>query len=309
MKKISVVASCFNEEENVEELYRRVVLVFENLARYELEMVLIDNASTDATAAKLRGLAQRDKRVKVILNARNFGHIRSPMHAFLAATGDAVITMVSDLQDPPELIPAFLEAWEEGFLKVVAVKPTAQENFIVFNLRKLFYRFLNAISEIPLINNFTGFGLYDRIVVEHMRALQDPYPYFRGLVNEIGFAMKTVTFDQPRRVRGLTKNNFFTLYDIAMLGITNHSKLPLRMATIGGFLMSAFSLLVALGYLMYKLMFWNEFALGLAPMVIGLFFLFSVQMFFVGLLGEYILAIHRHVLNRPLVVEKERINF
>ncbi|MBF0424183.1 MAG: glycosyltransferase family 2 protein [Magnetococcales bacterium] len=205
MKKISVVASCFNEEENVEELYRRVVLVFENLARYELEMVLIDNASTDATAAKLRGLAQKDKRVKVILNARNFGHIRSPMHAFLAATGDAVITMVSDLQDPPELIPTFLEAWEEGFLKVVAVKPTAQENFIVFNLRKLFYRFLNAISEIPLINNFTGFGLYDRIVVEHMRALQDPYPYFRGLVNEIGFSMKTITFDQPRRMRGLTK--------------------------------------------------------------------------------------------------------
>ncbi len=306
---ISVVASCFNEEDNVGELYRRVCSVFERLGRYRFEMVLIDNASTDNTSSRLRELAAADSRVRVILNARNFGHIRSPMHAILQARGKAIIPMASDLQDPPEMIEQFIQGWESGYKKVIAVKPVTRENFLVFGMRSLFYRILNRISEIPLIQNATGFGLYDKEIIDQIRKMQDPYPYFRGLVNEVGFDTQIVTFEQPRRLHGITKNNFYTLYDIAMLGITNHSKVPLRIATIGGFLMSAFSLCIGFVYLIYKLLRWNEFAVGQAPLVIGLFLLFSIQLFFIGLLGEYILAIHRQVLNRPLVVEKERINF
>ena len=309
MPLISVVAPCFNEEDNVVELHRRIVAVFDRCPQHRLELLFIDNASSDRTSERLRALAAADPRVKVIFNARNFGHIRSPMHGVLQATGDAVIPMASDLQDPPETIAAFIEGWERGYKKVVAVKPVSRENPLMVTVRRMYYGTLNRISDLPLIENFTGFGLYDRSVIDYIRKLDDPYPYFRGLVSEVGFDTLIVEFDQPRRLRGVTKNNFYTLYDIAMLGITNHSKLPLRVATIGGFLMSGLSLLVALGYLIYKLVFWTEFAVGQAPLVIGLFFLFSVQLFFIGLLGEYVLAIHRHVLKRPLVVEKERINF
>lgn len=309
MSRISVVAPCYNEEDNVDEFCRRVFAVFERMPQHELEILFIDNASSDRTSDRLRALAAADRRVKVILNARNFGHVRSPMHGVLQATGDAVIPMASDLQDPPEMLVKFIEGWQQGYKQVVAVKPVSRENRVVFALRQLFYGTLNRISEIPLIENFTGFGLYDRSVIDYIAKLDDPYPYFRGLVSEIGYDTLIVEFEQPRRLRGVTKNNFYTLYDIAMLGITNHSKLPLRVATIGGFAMSGLSLLVALGYLIYKLVRWNEFAVGQAPLVIGLFFLFSVQLFFIGLLGEYVLAIHRQVLHRPLVVEKERINF
>jgi len=309
MSRISVVAPCYNEEDNVDELHRRVAAVFAGFPEHELEMLFIDNASSDGTSERLRALAARDGRVKVILNARNFGHIRSPMHAILQAAGDAVIPMASDLQDPPEMLKAFIDGWERGYRKVVAVKPVSRDNVLAFALRKLFYSTLNRISEIPLIENFTGFGLYDRSVIDYIKGLDDPYPYFRGLVSEVGFDTLIVEFEQPRRLRGVTKNNFYTLYDIAMLGITNHSKLPLRIATIGGFAMSALSLFTAFVYFVYKLVRWDEFAVGQAPLVIGLFFLFGVQMFFIGLLGEYVLAIHRHVLHRPLVVEKERINF
>lgn len=309
MPLVSVVAPCFNEEENVDELYRRLTAVAGRLGAHRFEFVFIDNASTDRTVERLRALAAADPRVKVIVNARNFGHVRSPMHAVLQATGDAVIPMASDLQDPPEMIEIFVARWEQGFKKVVAVKPVSRANPLMFALRRLFYTTLNRISEIPLIDNFTGFGLYDRAVIDFVRRLDDPYPYFRGLVSEVGYDTSIVEFEQPRRIRGVTKNNFYTLYDIAMLGITNHSKLPLRVATMGGFAFSGLSLLVALAYFVYKLVRWDEFAVGQAPLVIGLFFLFSVQLFFIGLLGEYVLAIHRQVLHRPLVVEKERINF
>jgi len=306
---ISVVTPCFNEVDNVDELYRRVAVVFDGMPRHRLELVLIDNASTDDTASRLRALAAADVRVKVILNARNFGHIRSPMHGVLQATGEAVIVMACDLQDPPEMLGRFIAGWEQGYKKVVAVKPVSRESRAMFAIRQLFYTTLNRISEVPLLQNFTGFGLYDRSIIEYIRRLDDPYPYFRGLVSEVGYDTMVVEFEQPRRLRGITKNNFYTLYDIAMLGITNHSKLPLRVATIGGFAMSALSFLVALVYLVYKLFNWYAFDVGQAPLVIGLFFLFSVQLFFIGLLGEYVLAIHRQVLHRPLVVEKERINF
>jgi glycosyltransferase involved in cell wall biosynthesis len=308
-KTISVVAGCYNEQENVDELYSRVLAVFDRLDRYDFELILIDNASQDATVERLRALAQRDPRVKIILNSRNFGHIRSAFHALMQARGDAVIALASDLQDPPELIETFLSGWEQGYKKVVAVKPETRDASWLFPIRRLFYRSLNRISEMPLIENFTGFGLYDRVVIEHIRAMKDPYPYFRGMITEVGYSTMIVQFEQPRRERGVTSSNFMTLYDIAMLGITNHSKLPLRIATITGFFLSALTMLVALGYFVYKLLRWDDFAVGQAPLVIGLFLFFSVQLLFIGLLGEYVLSIHRHVLNRPLVVEQERINF
>ena len=308
-KTISVVAGCYNEQDNVAELYRRVRDLFERLGRYDFELLLIDNASHDATAERLRELAAADPRVKVILNSRNFGHIRSGFHAILQARGDAIVAMASDLQDPPEMIETFLSGWEQGYKKVVAVKPRTRESAPMAAVRRGFYRFLNRISEIPLIEDFTGFGLYDRVIIEHIRAMRDPYPYFRGMITEVGFDTMLVQFEQPRRARGISSSNFLILYDIAILGITNHSRMPLRVATIAGFLLSVLSLLVALGYLGYKLLRWNDFAVGQAPLLIGVFLFFSVQLFFIGLLGEYILAIHRQVMNRPLVVERERINF
>jgi len=308
MNKISVVTPCFNEQDNVHELYRRIHDAFEGLA-YEYEHIYIDNASTDGTVELLRGLAAHDKRVKVILNTRNFGHIRSPFHALLQASGDAVIAMASDLQDPPERIPEFIRMWEEGYKVVVGVKTHSQEPGLFFFLRSMYYRVLRTLSDIELIDNFTGFGLYDKKVIETLRQCNDPYPYFRGLIADLGFEYAQVEFDQPRRRRGVTKNNFYTLYDMAMLGVTSYTKIPLRVATILGFLSAAISFLIGLVYLVYKLVDWPNFSLGLAPVVIGLFFLGSVQLFFLGIVGEYIGSIYTLAIRRPLVIEKERINF
>lgn len=309
MKQISVVAGCFNEAENIEEFVRRVIAVFGKLPQYRLELIVIDNNSTDGTQDILRRLAGGEPRLKVIFNARNFGHIRSPHHALMQAHGDAVLTLASDLQDPPELIPQFLAKWEEGYQAVVGVKNQSEESPIFFFIRRSYYRLIHRLAEFDIIQNFTGFGLYDRAVVNYCRALDDPYPYFRGLISEIGLPTAKIPFVQPTRKRGITKNNFYTLYDIAMLGITNHSKVPLRLATMMGFGMSLLSLFTAVGYLIYKLIFWYNFPVGLAPIIIGLFLFSSVQLFFIGILGEYIGAIHTQVLKRPLVVEKERINF
>ena len=308
-KLISVVSGCYNEEENVRECYERVKKVFEEMGRYRYEHIFIDNASKDGTVDILRQIAARDKNVKVIVNARNFGHIRSPYHAMLRARGDAVISVVSDLQDPPDLIKDFLKKWEEGFLVVIAVKVNSDESPLFFAVRKLYYEVVSRLAEIELNKNTTGFGLYDRRFIEIVAEIDDPYPYFRGLVSEIGFPVARIPYHQPVRRRGITSNNFYRLYDIAMLGITNHSKVPLRLATMLGFAVSFLSFLIALGYLVFKLLFWNSFSLGLAPLVIGLFFFGSVQLFFIGILGEYIGAIHTQVQKRPLVVELERINF
>jgi glycosyltransferase involved in cell wall biosynthesis len=307
-RKISVVTPCYNEADNLRELYQRIRQAMEGVG-YEYEHLVIDNASTDGSVEVLRDLAARDRRVKVILNTRNFGHIRSPFHGLLQATGDAVVAMSSDLQDPPERIPEFVRKWEEGFKVVVGVKTRSEEPGLFYFLRSMYYRVLRALSDIELIDNFTGFGLYDKQVIEILRQCNDPYPYFRGLIADIGFETARVEFDQPRRKRGVTKNNFYTLYDMAMLGVTSYTKIPLRLATLLGFASAAVSLLVGTTYLIYKLVNWANFSLGLAPVIIGLFFLGSVQLFFLGVVGEYIGSIYTLAVRRPLVIEKERINF
>jgi glycosyltransferase involved in cell wall biosynthesis len=309
MPLISIVTPCYNEEENVRELYLKILEVFDGLTGYNYEHIYIDNCSRDRTVELVKELCREDRRVKLIVNARNFGHIRSPVYGMLQASGDAVILMASDLQDPPELIKDFVGKWEEGYKVVLGVKTKTQESFMMSLVRNSFYEFISRLSEIELTKNNTGFGLYDRQIIEIIRQLDDPYPYFRGMVSDIGFERVTVQFYKPARKRGFSKNNFYTLYDIAMLGITNHSKVPLRLATMTGFFLSFLSLLVALGYLAAKLIFWYTFSLGMAPLIIGIFFFSSVQLFFIGILGEYIGSIHTQVLKRPLVVEKERVNF
>lgn len=309
MKKISFVTPCYNEEGNVEPLAEAISEQMRAFPQYAYEHIYIDNCSTDGTEQKLRKLAIEDKRIKVILNARNFGHIRSPFHGLLQADGDAVIYMVSDFQDPPELIPKLIKLWEGGAKAVLGIKYTSDESGLMFLLRKMYYRLVERLADVATYQNFTGFGLYDRQIVDYCRGLHDPYPYFRGIIAEIGLPVEEVHYHQPKRTRGITKNNFYTLYDMAMLGITNHSKIPLRLATMSGFLMSLFALMAGLGYLILKLLLWQQFPIGVAPLVIGLFFFASVQLFFIGILGEYIGSIHTQVLKRPLVVEKERINF
>ena len=309
MKLVSVVTACYNERENVEELHRRVREVFAALPQYGFEHIFIDNASTDGTPEILRLMAAAHPNVKVILNARNFGHIRSPFHALLQAQGDAVISLVADLQDPPGMMADFLRKWEEGYKIVVGVKKSSAESVLMFMVRKFYYRLISRLSDVRQIRNFTGFGLYDKRVIEELRKLNDPYPYFRGLIAEIGFEVARLEYDQPARSGGVTKNNFYTLYDMAMLGITNHSRVPLRLAAFLGFALALLSLAVAAVYFIYKLVFWYSFTVGMAPLVIGLFFFSSVQLFFIGIIGEYIGEILTQVQRRPLVVEKERINF
>lgn len=309
MKKICILTPCFNERDNVVLLGEAIKNIMRDFPEYDYSHLFIDNASTDGTDELLRGLAARDSRVRVIFNSRNFGHIRSPFYGLLQCEGDAVIYMASDLQDPPELIPKLIEGWEKGAKAVLAIKDSSDESGVFFALRKLYYRVVEKLADVKTFQNFTGFGLYDRQIVDYCRALDDPYPYFRGIIAEVGLPVVELHYHQPARKRGITKNNFYTLFDLAMLGITNHSKIPLRLATMSGFLMSIASLFVGIVYLIYKLLFWQEFPAGTAPLVIGLFFFASVQLFFIGILGEYIGSIHTHVLKRPLVVEKERINF
>ncbi len=310
-KHISIITPCYNEEDNVEPLIKAVGNVFLKLPQYTYEHVFIDNGSTDKTVALLKNIAETNKNVKVIVNARNFGHIRSSFYGIVQCKGDAVITLVADFQDPPEMVETFLAKWEEGFKIVIGIKKKSKENPIMFAIRGAFYNLLNKMSdsgEQP-VKNFTGFGLYDQQFISIIRELDDPYPYFRGLITELGFDRFEIIYTQPERAAGKTKNNFFTLYDIAMLGFTNHSKLPLRLSAFIGFFSAMVSLLVAVVYLIYKLLFWNRFEVGLAPLVIGVFFFSSVQLFFIGIIGEYIGAIHTQVRKRPLVIEKERVNF
>lgn len=310
MKKlISIVTACYNEEACIAEAYYRVKAVFAQLPQYAYEHVFIDNASEDSTVAILKEIAADDPQVKIIVNTRNFGHIRSPIHGLLQAKGDAVISVVADLQDPPEMIVDFLREWEAGYKVVIGVKAQTQETFLLKYIRRFYYNLITKIANIDLFKNFTGFGLYDKAVMEALRQINDPYPYFRGLICEIGYPVKKISYVQPARLRGLSKNNFYSLYDMAVLGITNHSKIPIRLAIFSGFALSVLSLILSGVFLLLKFLFWDQFSFGVAPILIGLFFFCSVILFFIGMLGEYVVSIHTQVQNRPLVFEKERVNF
>lgn len=300
---------CRNEEENVEDLHSQIVQVMADFPEYNFEHIYIDNASTDQTVSILRRMAAADRRVKVIINTRNFGHIRSPYHGLLQAHGDAAICMASDLQDPPPMIKQFIRRWEEGYKVVMGVKIQSKETWALYAARTAYYWVLGKLSDVHLIQNFTGFGLYDHQVVEILRNMNDPYPYFRGLIADIGFEAAKIEFVQPARKRGITKNNFYTLFDLAMLGLTSNTKIPLRLAMLMGFSTAVVSFVIGFIYLIYKLVDWQNFVLGLAPLVVGIFFLGGIQLLFLGIIGEYVGATYSQVLKRPLVIEKERINF
>lgn len=306
---ISFISPCFNEEENVDNLYQQVRQVWDANPEYDYEYVLIDNASTDRTVEKLKAIAAQDSRVKLIVNTRNFGHVRSPYWGMLQTSGDATIYMASDLQDPPELAINFIRVWESGYKIVLAVKPASQGNILVHSLRRLYYRMLDFVSDVQIIKDATGFGLYDRRVLDEVRKIRDPYPYFRGLVCELGFPIKTIEFIQPRRARGISKNNFYTLYDLAMLGLVSHSLVPIRLASFIGLIIGFLSLFLGFLFLIAKLIWWDYFPMGIAPIAIALFGMFGLLFIFMGLLGEYIGVIQTQVSRRPIVVEDERVNF
>ena len=306
--KISVITPTYNEKDNIEKLYLEIKKEFEKL-NCNYEHLIIDNNSTDGTIEKIKQLASNDKNLKIIINLKNYGHIRSPFHGLLQSNGDASILMASDFQDPIELIPKYIEEWKKGKKIVLGEKITSEENKLKFSIRKIFYKFINYISETELTMNTTGSGIFDKSIVEKLKKINDPYPYFRGLLSELGEQVSTIKFSQPLRLYGETKNNILTLYDIGILGVVKHSRKPLRFMVITGFISSGLSLLVALFYFIYKLLFWDSFTLGLAPIVIGIFIVSSIQITLLGLVGEYIGVILLHQRNLPLVEEKERINF
>lgn len=306
--KITVLTPTFNEKDNIRDLYLQIKNIFTEI-NYHYEHIVIDNASSDGTIPILKEIASKDKNFKVIINNKNYGHIRSPFYGLQQCNSDAVILMASDFQDPVDLIPRYIKEWENGNKIVLGEKITSSENNFKSFFRKLFYKFLNNISDIKLTNNTTGSGIFDRSVIDKIKNIADPYPYFRGLINEIGEEVKTITFNQPSRKAGLTKNNIFTLYDIGILGIVKHSRKPLRFMVLLGFVLSLISFTTGLFYLIYKLIYWDSFSLGLAPIIVGIFLVSSVQIILLGLVGEYIGIILIHQRNMPLVVEKERINF
>jgi polyisoprenyl-phosphate glycosyltransferase len=309
-KMISIVTPCFNEEENVLELYEQVRgIIKDHLPNYTYEHIFIDNASTDNTVKVLKELALKDMSLKVIINSRNFGHIRSPVYGLAQASGDVVMLVVADLQDPPGMIPEFIAEYEKGYNIVLAVKSTSSENKFMYKAREMYYSLLKKVSEVDVFKNFTGFGLYDRKAMNALNSLKDPYPFFRGMVAEIGFKVKKLEYNQPVRVKGITKNNFYTLYDIGALGLINNSKILLRMSIFASVIFGAISMIVGLIYLVLKIIYWDEFPLGIAPAIIGGSFAFSILLFFIGILGEYVGQIYTQILDRPLVFEQERINF
>jgi len=307
-KKISIVTPTFNEEQNIEKLCLEISKEISK-TNYDYEHIVIDNSSTDNTIKILKELSKKSKKLKVIINKKNFGHIRSPMHGMFQASGDAVILMMSDLQDPIELITKYIEEWENGSKVVMGQKDSSDENFLKHHMKNIAYKFINKISDNPLLINTTGSGLYDKSIIDIIKKIDDPYPYFRGLISEITNEIKLIKYHQPKREKGKTKNNFYTLYDIGILGIIKHSKIPLRLMTFLGFLFSFFSILTAIIFFIYKLIYWDSFDLGVAPIIIGLFALGSVQIFILGFIGEYVMNILTQTRKLPLVIEKERINF
>ena len=310
MKKISVLIPCYNEAENVGPISRAVTEILEKeLPQYDYELVFIDNDSTDGTRDIIRGLCGDNPRIKAILNARNFGQFNSPYYGMLQVTGDCVIEMVADFQDPVEMIPKYIHEWEKGYKIVIGIKTSSKENRLMYWLRSCYYKTIKKLSDVEQIEHFTGSGLYDREFIEVLRSLDDPTPFLRGIVAELGYRRKEIPYEQPRRRAGKTHNNFYRLYDAAMLSVTSYTKAGLRLATIFGSICAVVSMLIAMVYLVMKLIWWDRFPAGMAPMLIGMLFLGSVQLFFIGFLGEYIMSINQRVMKRPLVIEEERINF
>lgn len=309
MKKVSMLIPTYNEIENVEPLSEAIIEEFKKLPQYELEIVFIDNDSNDGTRDKLREMCRKNKIIKAILNAKNFGQNNSPYYGLLQTTGDCAILMCADFQDPIDMIPVLLKEWENGSKIVSAIKTTSKESKFWRFLRTCYYKLIKKFSEVEQIEHFTGFGLYDRSFLNVLRDLNDPTPFLRGIVAELGFKRKEIPYEQQRRRAGFSKNNFFSLYDIAMLSFTSYTKVGLRLATFMGFLISFISFVAALIYLILKLCYWNLFNIGMAPMVIGMFFIGAIQLIFLGFMGEYILSMNRRIMKRPLVIEEERINF
>ena len=310
MKKISVILPTYNEEDNVIPLSKEIVNIFNNeLNNYDYEIIFTDNNSIDSTREKIISLCQENKNIKAIFNAKNFGQFRSPFNAMINANGDCVILMVSDFQDPPKIIVDFVREWESGYKIVIGIKNKSKENLIMRFIRSLYYKLMKYISDIEHIEHFTGTGLYDKSFVKTISVLDDPDPYIRGIVSELGYKIKKINYEKQNRKAGKSKNNFFTLYNIAMISITNYSKIVLRLSTMIGFLFSFLSFLSGLIYFVYKIIYWELFYIGIAPLIIGVFFIGSVQLFFIGLLGEYILNINTRIMKRPLVIEEKRINF
>ena len=310
MKKISIVIPIYKELENIELLVNELNdLLNEKLSAYSNEIIIIDNYSTDGTRDKIKEICSRNENVKGILNAKNFGQLNSPFYGMTQATGDAVILMVADFQDPPKMILDFIDEWEKGYKIVIGIKSKSKESKLMYFLRTLYYKMINKIANVDHIEHFTGFGLYDKDFINILRKLEDPSPYLRGIVAELGFTRKELNYEQPQRKFGKTKNNFYSLYDIGMLGITSYSKVILRISTFVGFIVGGLSFLLSVIYLILKLIFWYSFPVGTAPILIGIFFLGGLQLFFIGILGEYIMNINTKILKRPLVIEEERINF
>jgi glycosyltransferase involved in cell wall biosynthesis len=309
-KVITVVLPTFNEEENIERLYLKLKEVFiPFLDKYEFHLIFVDNASEDNTLLKLKKLADKDKNLKIIVNIKNYGHIRSPYWGILQSYGEATIYMATDFQDPPEIIPDLIQKWENGSKVVFGKKRKTKENFLIEFLRKIYYELISTISSNTIVKNASGFGIYDNSVIKIVKKINDPYPFFRGLISELGYKIDIILFDQPKRKHGKSKNNFFTLFDYAMLGITSHSIMPLRILTFLSLCSSIFSILIAITYFGYKLIYWNKFQLGFAPLIIGIFFFFSIVLLGLSIIGEYLINFRNHLINRPIVIEKERINF
>lgn len=308
MKKISILTPTYNEEENIVMLCKKIKDEFKRL-NYDYEHIVIDNNSSDNTISIIKKLCQNDKNLKLIVNNKNYGHLNSPYYGLMQTSGDATILMASDFQDPPELISKYIELWEKGHKIILAQKNQSDENFLIKNVRKFYYKFLSKISDTNLTINTTGAGLFDKSIIGLLRKIDDPIPYLRGLVCELEGDIKLLKFDQPKRILGKTKNNFFSLIDVGLLGLVKHSKIPLRLMVIFGMLASIVSILVSIVFLFYKLFYWNSFDLGVAPIIVGLFFISAIQIFLLGLLGEYISVLLSHTRKLPLVIEKERINF
>ena len=310
MKKVSVVVPCFNEEENIDAMRHAVEETFaRDLPEYDYDIIFIDNDSTDRSREIIRNICGEDKKVKAIFNAKNFGQNNSPYYGVLQSDGDAAVLLACDFQDPVEMIPKLAEGWEEGYRIVIGIKTSSRESRLMYTLRSWYYKLIKKFSAVDQIEHFTGFGLYDRQFIEVLKQLDDPTPFLRGIVAELGFKRKEIPYEQPQRRAGKTHNNFYTLYDAAMLSVTSYTKVGLRLATFVGAVCAAISFLVGVIYLIYKLIYWDRFAAGLAPLLISVLFLGSALLFFIGFLGEYVLTINQRVMKRPLVVEEERINW